>query len=70
MSDKELFTATDEDGDTLTIIQPTRLGQRAGWVTKGELVLTVSGEDGHRSVLLNEDQIIQMVVALGPILRG
>jgi len=49
-----LFTATDEDGDTLVVEADGDVG----------FVLCVSGEDGHRAVCLTNDQASALAAAL------
>jgi hypothetical protein len=49
-----IFTATDRDGDKLVI-------ENYG---PGQWAFTVAGEDGHRTVLLNEDDIERLTGVL------
>lgn len=49
-----LFTATDDDGDTLTVEADGDVG----------FVLCVSGEDGHRAVCLTNNHTSALVAAL------
>jgi hypothetical protein len=41
-----LFTATDIDGDTITIER-----------TDGVITATITGEDGHRTVILTDSDL-------------
>ena len=45
-----IYTATDIDGDTITI-------ERNG---EGVVTATISGEDGHRTVILTADDIFRL----------
>ena len=58
-----IYTTTDTDGDTLNIEE----------YGPGQWIIEVSGEDGHRQVLLSEDDIARLTEALAqitPIHRG
>jgi hypothetical protein len=58
-----IFTASDTDGDTLAI-------ESYG---PGQYAFTVAGEDGHRTVLLSDDDIArltELLAAIAPIHRG
>ena len=49
-----ICTVTDIDGDTLTIARND----------EGVLTATISGEDGHRTVILTDSDINQLKAAL------
>jgi hypothetical protein len=60
-----LFTSTDTDGDTLMVAN-CESGLR-------QYTVTVSGEDGHRTVILSEDDLARLTEALAqitPVYRG
>ena len=48
-----LFTATDTDGDTITIER-----------NDGVVTATIAGEDGHRTVILTDADIDRLRAAL------
>jgi hypothetical protein len=50
-----VFIVTDEDGDNLTV--ETLDGD-------GRFVATISGEDGHRAIILTHNQASALVAAL------
>jgi len=49
-----IYTATDIDGDTLTIARND----------EGVLTAIISGEDGHRTVILTTDDLYRLKAAL------
>lgn len=49
-----LFTHTDQDGDTITVEQ----------TPDGNTLLTVSGEDGHRSAYINGIDTDKLIAAI------
>ena len=55
-----LFTTTDADGDTITI---ERNDEGFGFIA------AITGEDGHRSVLLMEEDIERLARSLQRILN-
>jgi hypothetical protein len=48
-----IFTTTDIDGDTITIAR-----------NEGILTATITGEDGHRTVILTDADIDRLKAAL------
>jgi hypothetical protein len=58
-----IFSATDTDGDTLAI-------ESFG---PSQYAFTVAGEDGHRTVLLSDDDVArltELLATIAPIHRG
>jgi hypothetical protein len=52
-----IFTATDCDGDTLAV-------EAYG---PGQWAVTVAGEDGHRTVILSDDDVARLTEVLATI---
>ena len=52
-----IFTATDADGDKLAVEE----------YGPGQWVFTTAGEDGHRSVILSDDDLARLSEALAQI---
>lgn len=58
----EVLTVTDVDGDVLTV-ERIEDGDRAGF-----FFTSISGEDGHRAVVLSKTDALHIVAALTAVL--
>lgn len=65
----ELFTTTDHDGDKLNVERISCKNCLTDFTftktcAKDTLIITIASEDGHRSVILSDDDVARLTVAL------